>query len=194
MATNEGHRVETMQPNDPSEAMGVNDRVDLARVTAIFYERTRKHWMEEGVTLLDPATTFIDGEVEIGIDTVIYPNTSLQGTSRIGESCRLGPHCTIRDTVMGDRCVVQSSVIEESTLEDEVELGPFNHLRPRSYLETRVHLGNYVEIKESRLGRESRVGHFSYLADSTLGANVKYRCRNHYVQLRRRPKKPDSYR
>ena len=73
---------------------------------------------------------------------------------------------------MGDRCVVQSSVIEESTLEDEVELGPFNHLRPRSYLETRVHLGNYVEIKESRLGRESRVGHFSYLADSTLGANV----------------------
>ena len=79
MATNEGHRVETMQPNDPSEAMGVNDRVDLARVTAIFYERTRKHWMEEGVTLLDPATTFIDGEVEIGIDTVIYPNTSLSG-------------------------------------------------------------------------------------------------------------------
>ncbi len=172
MASSQGRRVETLQPDDSSEALGVNDRIDLARVTAVFYERTRKRWMRHGVTLLDPASIFIDGEVEIGIDTVIYPNTSLQGSTRIGESCSLGPQCTIRDSVIGDRCIVQSSVIEESTLENEIELGPFNHIRPRSYLETKVHLGNYVEIKESRLGRETRVGHFSYLGDSTLDANV----------------------
>ncbi|MFQ5934311.1 MAG: DapH/DapD/GlmU-related protein, partial [Dehalococcoidia bacterium] len=106
------------------------------------------------------------------IDTVISPGTSLQGATRIGEDCRIGPQSIIRDSHIGDRCSIQASVIEESTLEDGVEVGPFSHLRPGSYLEAAVHLGNYVEVKKSRLGRGTRVGHFTYLGDATLGTEV----------------------
>ncbi|MEE9199501.1 MAG: bifunctional UDP-N-acetylglucosamine diphosphorylase/glucosamine-1-phosphate N-acetyltransferase GlmU [Dehalococcoidia bacterium] len=171
-ATSNGHRVETLSPEDPQEAIGVNDRQDLARVTSILYQRARERWMAQGVTLLDPASTFIDSTVEIGIDTTIHPNTTLQGSTRIGEDCQIGPQSIIIDADIGDQCRIKASVIEESTLERGVEVGPFNHIRSGSNLEAGVHLGNYVEVKKSRLGQGTRVGHFTYLGDATLGANV----------------------
>ena len=122
--------------------------------------------------MMDPATTFIDSTVEMDIDTVIYPNTSLQGSTSIGEACHIGPQSIITDSNIGGRCKVRASVIEGSTLENDVDVGPFSHVRPGSHLETDVHLGNYVEVKKSWLGRGTRVGHFTYLGDATLGANV----------------------
>ncbi|MFQ5874598.1 MAG: bifunctional UDP-N-acetylglucosamine diphosphorylase/glucosamine-1-phosphate N-acetyltransferase GlmU, partial [Dehalococcoidia bacterium] len=171
-ASTGGHRVEALSPENPEEAFGINDRSDLARVTGIMYQRNRERWMAQGVTLLDPPTTYIDSTVELDTDTVIYPSTSLQGSTRIGEGCHIGPQSIITDSIIGNRCRVQASVIEESTLEDGVDVGPFSHVRPGSYLEADVHLGNYVEVKKSRLGKGTRVGHFTYLGDATLGAEV----------------------
>lgn len=171
-ASSAGQRVESVSPQDPDEAIGVNDRSDLARIAQIVYRRTRERWMKEGVTLSDPSTTYIDADVELGIDTVIHPGTSLRGNSRIGEGCEIGPQSIITDSVIGDGCRIQASVIEDSTLEKGVEVGPFSHIRPGSHLESNVHLGNYVEVKKSRLGRGTQVGHFTYLGDATLGANV----------------------
>lgn len=171
-ASRGGVTVETIEPGDPVEALGVNDRKDLARAASILYQRARDSLMARGVTLQDPPSTFIDATVEIGIDTIILPYTTITGSTKIGESCQIGPQATIADGTIGNRCRIQGSVIEESTLDDGVEVGPFCHIRPGSHLETGVHLGNYVEVKKSRLGRGTRVGHFTYLGDATLGAKV----------------------
>ena len=171
-ASRGGVTVETIEPDDSAEALGVNDRKDLARAASILYQRARDSLMARGVTLQDPPSTFIDATVEIGIDTIIFPNTTISGSTKIGESCRIGPQATIADGTIGNRCRIQGSVIEESILDDGVEVGPFCHIRPGSHLEAGVHLGNYVEVKKSRLGPGTRVGHFTYLGDATLGANV----------------------
>ncbi len=172
IASGEGQRVESTRPNEPEEAIGVNDRLDLASASRIVYQRNRERWMREGVTLPDPGTVYIDTDVEIDIDTVVHPGTSIGGKSRIAQGCEIGPHSIVTDSVMGDGCRIRASVIEASTLEKNVDVGPYSHVRPGSHLESGVHLGNYVEVKKSRLGRGTRVGHFTYLGDAALGANV----------------------
>jgi bifunctional UDP-N-acetylglucosamine pyrophosphorylase/glucosamine-1-phosphate N-acetyltransferase len=128
--------------------------------------------MLAGVTITDPASAYIDAGVTIGQDTVILPNTMLLGRTTIGEECQIGPGSVVRDTTVGHRCRVTTSVLEESTLEDEVDIGPFSHLRPGAYLETHVHIGNFVEVKNSRMAAGAVSGHFSYLGDATIGADV----------------------
>jgi bifunctional UDP-N-acetylglucosamine pyrophosphorylase/glucosamine-1-phosphate N-acetyltransferase len=128
--------------------------------------------MLAGVTIADPPSTFIDAMVEIGQDTTIAPNTHLQGTTTIGARCEIGPGSMIRDSLVGDGCAVRFSIIEESTLEDGVEMGPYSHLRPGSYLCDGVHIGNFAEVKASRLGRGTKMGHFSYIGDADVGAGV----------------------
>ena len=157
---------------DPSEVMGVNDRRHLARAEAEARNRVRDHWMLEGVTLVDPASTFLDSSVVIGRDTVIQPNTMVLGASTIGEACIVGPSTVIRDSSIGDGSRVVASFVEEATIEESVEVGPFSHLRPGAYLETGVHLGNFVEVKESRLERGVAAGHFSYIGDASIGAGA----------------------
>lgn len=172
LASAAGYVVESMQMGDSSETMGINDRVQLAVAEAAMRQRIRERLMLGGVTMLDPATTYIDAEVVIGQDTIIHPQTTLSGATVIGSGCDIGPGCIIRDTKIADRCRIISSMIEESTIEQGVTIGPFSHLRPGAYIEADVHLGNYVEVKNSRIGRHTQVGHFSYIGDATLGQNV----------------------
>lgn len=171
-AVKQGVRVETETIYDVSQVIGVNTRVQLALAEGVMRERIRERVMLEGATLLEPRSTFIDDDVVIGRDTVILPNTHLQGKTAIGSDCRIGPNALIRDSVIGNSCTIGGSVIESSTLGDEVEVGPFCHLRPGAYLDKHVHLGNYAEVKNSRLGEGVHMGHFSYLGDAQVGAHT----------------------
>ncbi|GBD11394.1 Bifunctional protein GlmU [bacterium HR23] len=169
VALAQGLRVETVGVDDPLEILGVNDREALARAEGVMRLRLCRRWMRQGVSILDPATTYLDATVEIGEDTVLLPGTHLLGTTRIGRECRIGPYAVLQDTVVGDRCVVVASFLEGAVLEEGVDVGPFSHLRPGTYLEKGVHIGNCVEVKNSRLGHGVKSGHFSYLGDATIG-------------------------
>jgi bifunctional UDP-N-acetylglucosamine pyrophosphorylase/glucosamine-1-phosphate N-acetyltransferase len=172
MAVIEGCKVEALMIDVPSEVLGINTRVHLAEAEAVFRQRINQHWMLRGVTIVDPAHTYIEADVALGSDTVIYPNTHLQGKTTIGTGCRIGPNSVIRDSTLGDRCVVSVSVIEESRLDDDVEIGPFARLRKGSDLAAGVHMGNFGEVKNACLGPGTKMGHFSYVGDATIGADV----------------------
>ena len=172
MATAEGQRVEALTTPDPTEVIGINTRAQQARAEAVLRDRIRARWLDAGVTMIDPSSTWIDAEVELGRDTVLYPDTYLQGKTVIGEECVIGPGTLIRDSTVGDRCKIVFSVIEEAVLEEDVDVGPFSHLRRGAYLEAGVHIGNFGEVKNSHLGRGVKMGHFSYLGDATVGEGV----------------------
>lgn len=172
MAIDEGHDVRALTIDDVTEVVGVNTRVHLARAEAILRRRINEGWMLNGVTLIDPETTCIDADVAIGQDTVILPNTHLRGGTRIGRDCVIGPSCWLDDSTVGDGCRLWFSVVEGATIEDEVDVGPFAHLRKGAHLAQGVHMGNFGEVKNSYLGPGTKMGHFSYLGDATLGENV----------------------
>lgn len=172
MAAAEGHEVSCLQVEDPDEVIGVNTRAHLAEAEAALRRRINLQWMLAGVTVVDPATTYIGPEVQIGSDTVILPNTHLQGRTTIGSGCRIGPNSVVRDSTIGDSCVVEASVVEQAILETGVDVGPFSHLRPGARLMEGVHVGNFAEIKNSTLGPGTKMGHFSYAGDATFGAGV----------------------
>ena len=128
--------------------------------------------MEAGVEIVDPATTYIGEGVEIGARSIIFPNTTITGETIVGRNCHIGPNTVIVDSRIGDDCEIFASVIEGAALEAGVDIGPFSHLRPDSYLEAGVHIGNFVEVKGSHLGRGTKAGHFSYIGDAKVGADV----------------------
>ena len=172
IAVAEGQSVEALRISDVTEVLGINDRSHLAQAEAVMRQRINERWMLEGVTLLAPALTFIDAAVEICQDTVIYPNTYLEGATAIGRQCRLGPNTIVRDSIIGDGCTIEASVVEGAVLEDGVDVGPFSHLRKGAHLAQGVHVGNFGEIKNSYLGPGVKMGHFSYLGDATVGQDV----------------------
>ncbi len=171
-AAAEGRSAAAVSVEDPIEAIGINTRAHLAQAETALRARVNRRWMEAGVTMLDPETTYIGLEVEIGPDTEILPNTILEGRTQIGEGCVIGPNTVVHDSEIGDRCQIQASVLEGATLEAEVLIGPFAHLRPGAHLERGVHMGNFGEVKNSRLKRGVRMGHFSYIGDATIGEAV----------------------
>jgi bifunctional UDP-N-acetylglucosamine pyrophosphorylase/glucosamine-1-phosphate N-acetyltransferase len=154
------------------ETIGINNRVQLAAAEQLLKQRVLERHMYAGVTIVDPANTYIDEEVQIGVDSVILPGTMITGKTIIGAECRIGPGSVIDQSVIGDRCIVRNSVIEEATLEGDVSVGPFSHCRPGAYLGRGVHMGNFAEVKNSSLGEGTQVGHFSYLGDATVGDHV----------------------
>ena len=164
--------VEANLTEDPAELMGVNDRLQLSQVEEILRQRIREQWMLSGVTMPHPAAVYIDAGASIGQDTVILPNTSIVGSSVIGEDCEIGPNSVIRDSTIGRGCRATASVLEEATMEDGANIGPFSHLRPGAYLESGVHLGNFVEVKESRFASGAVMGHFGYVGDASIGAGT----------------------
>jgi len=172
VAISEGLSVYGLVVDDPDEVIGVNTRVHLSEAEVALRRRINRRWMLDGVTLRDPATTYISEEAVIGQDTVIEPNTHILGQTKIGAECQMGPNAVISDSNVGDRCIVNSSVIESSTLEEDVTIGPYGHLRPGAYLERGVHMGNFGEVKNSRLGAETHMGHFSYIGDAQIGEDV----------------------
>jgi len=174
LAAAEGLSVQALTVEDPAEAIGVNTRLHLAEAEAILRQRVNRAWMLAGVTLIDPAATYIEPDVRIGPDTAIWPNTFLQGHTEVGEGCTIGPNAILRDTRVGNRCKVLASVLEKALLEDDVEIGPFGHLRKGAHLANGVHMGNFGEVKESYVGPGTKMGHFSYIGDTTIGpkANI----------------------
>jgi bifunctional UDP-N-acetylglucosamine pyrophosphorylase/glucosamine-1-phosphate N-acetyltransferase len=172
MASRQGAGVASVTAEDTQETLGVNTRVQLAEAEAVMRQRVRERWMLAGVTMPDPASVYIDCAAELGQDTAVFPNTHIVGASRVGQECEIGPNSIIDGCVIGDRCRVVASVLEGSTLEDEVEVGPFSHVRPGTHLEREVHVGSYAELTRSRLGRGTKSGHFSYIGDAEVGANV----------------------
>ncbi len=177
VAVAEGERdgrwpVQAVGASDPAEAMGVNDRVQLAEAERVARQRVLRELMMSGVTITDPATTYVEAGVEVGADTVLLPGTHLRGRTRVGAECVIGPNTSISDSEIGDHCRVQWSVVEGSRMDSHSDAGPFTHLRPGTHIESHVHLGNFVEAKSTRIGSGSASGHFSYLGDADVGRNV----------------------
>ena len=174
VAVEEGAALLPVPAVDPDEVRGINDRAQLAQAEAILRGRINRRHLLAGVSLADPAATYIDAGVAIGRDTMIEPNTHLRGATTVGERCHLGPNTVLRDAAVGDRCRIVASTVEGATMETEVEVGPYSHLRPGAYLCAGVHVGNFAEVKDARLGRGVKMGHFSYIGDADVGdeANI----------------------
>jgi bifunctional UDP-N-acetylglucosamine pyrophosphorylase / glucosamine-1-phosphate N-acetyltransferase len=171
IASSQGRKIVTVS-GTLDETIGINDRVQLAAAERLLRLRVLDRLMYAGVTIIDPASTYIDADVEVGPDTVILPGTIITGKTRIGSMCRIGPGTTIDQSVLGNDCIVRNSVLEETTLEDGVRIGPFSHCRPGAYLARNVRMGNFGEVKNSYIGAETDMHHFSYVGDATVGEHV----------------------
>lgn len=158
---------------NPLEAIGINTRIDLAMANEFLRNQKARELMLSGVTLLDPKTTYIEKMVEIGRDTVIYPNCMIQGKTRIGERCLIESNVKIVESTIGNDVTIRScSVITESMIEDGVSIGPFAHLRPKTEIRSKAKIGNFVEVKKSIIGRGSKANHLTYIGDSVVGEDV----------------------
>ena len=173
-AVTQGRVVESLTLDDPSEGMGCDDRVELARAERIIRTRKVEELMLAGVTIRDPQTTYVDDTAQAGRDTEIHPGTFLRGNTLVGADCLIGPGTEIVDSAIGDGCVVRQSVIEHSRLGKSVTVGPFSHIRQEAVVGDGAHIGNYAEIKNSRIGANTLMGHFGYLGDVDVGdgANI----------------------
>ncbi len=172
LAVKDGLSVCGIRLEDPAEAIGINTRVHLAEAEAVMRKRINESWMEKGVTMIDPARTYIEASVEIGADTIIYPDTYLRGKTSVGSGCAIGPNTIIEDSKIGASCTILASVLEGAVVEDHVGMGPFCHLRKNAHLGPHVHMGNFGEVKDSYLGAGTKMGHFSYIGNATIGEDV----------------------
>lgn len=172
MAREEGRAVAALRVAEPLEVIGVDHRGKLAQAEAEMRRRINQALMLRGVTLVDPQTAYIEAGVEIGADTVVWPNTLLQGKTHIGQRCTIGPGSVIRDSTIGDDCRVELSVVEQAVMEEGSDVGPFGHLRKGARLGPGAHMGNFGELKNAHLGPGAKMGHFGYLGDAEVGAEA----------------------
>ena len=172
LAAKDGLPVQAVVHDDWIETIGINTRVHLAEAEAAMRKRINEGHMLNGVSMPDPASTYIESGVSIGADTIIMPNTHLQGKTSIGKGGVIGPNAIIRDSAIGDRCKVLAAVMEGAVLEDDVDIGPFARLRKGAHLARHVHMGNFGEVKDSYLAPGVKVGHFSYIGNAHIGANT----------------------
>ena len=172
LAVKDGLAVQALVEDDLIETIGINTRVHLAEAEAAMRQRINCEHMLNGISITDPASTYIDVGVEIGKDTLIMPNTYIHGNTVIGSGNVLGPNTIIHDSRIGDRCKVLASVMEGAELEDNIDIGPFARLRKGAHLAKGVHMGNFGEVKESYLGPGVKMGHFSYIGNTTIGENT----------------------
>ncbi len=172
LAVQAGLPVQALVSQDLTESIGINTRVHLAEAEAAMRARINRNHMLAGVTIVNPADTYIDSDVMIGQDTVIWPNTYLHGKTVIGAECIIGPNTIAGDTTVGDGCTILAAVMEKAVVEDNVSIGPFARLRKGAHLCKGVHMGNFGEVKDSTLGPGTKMGHFSYLGNATIAADV----------------------
>ena len=158
------------------ETLGVNSRVQLAEVEAILRKRINNKHLENGVTIIDPNTTYIGIDVEIGQDTIIYPGNVLEGNTVIGKNCMLYPNSRINNSVIGEDVEIQSSVILESEIGNNTTVGPFAYIRPQSVIGKNVRIGDFVEIKKSTIGNNTKVSHLTYVGDAEVGEGCNFGC------------------
>ncbi|WEV70637.1 bifunctional UDP-N-acetylglucosamine diphosphorylase/glucosamine-1-phosphate N-acetyltransferase GlmU [Lactobacillus sp. ESL0785] len=173
---NHGEHVGAYKMPDFSESLGVNDRIALAQATKIMQKRINEEHMRNGVSFVDPATAYIDADVEIGCDTVIEANVVIKGKTVIGNDCLITTGSRIVDTKIGNHVTVTSSTLENATMADHTDIGPNSHLRPNAVICSGAHVGNFVEIKNATIGENSKVGHLTYVGDATLGKDVNVGC------------------
>lgn len=169
-------RVNAMIVDDPDETMGVNDRVDLAKAQKWMYRRTCEKHMRNGVTIVDPDTTYIDTDVTIGADTVLYPNVILQGNTVIGRKVQILSNSFLRNAQIGDEAVIDSSKIVESSVGKRTMIGPMSHLRNHTEVAEDCRIGNFVEFKNSCFGAGSKCAHLTYVGDADVGKGVNFGC------------------
>lgn len=161
---------------DKQEILGVNSRVQLEEARRIIQDRINLFHMENGVTLINPSSIYIENDVVIGRDTVIYPQNLITGNTKIGENCIIHSENKILNSIIKDDVVIKSSFIEDSFIDEKTTIGPYAHLRPKSKLGKKVKIGNFVEVKNSTMGTGSKASHLSYVGDSDIGNDVNIGC------------------
>lgn len=171
-----GLKTKALVVDDPDETMGVNDRVDLAKAQAWMKRHTNEHHMLQGVTIIDPEHTYIDVDVEIGKDTIIYPNVYIQGKTKIGERVEILPNSFLRNAIIGNDVQIDSSKVVESQVDAHTTLGPMSHLRANTHIHENCRIGNFVEFKNSDFGEGSKCAHLTYIGDSDFGKKINVGC------------------
>ncbi len=172
LASSGGRRVVAVSAPRAELAMGINDRVGLAAAERLLRAEIAERHMRNGVTIVDPGSTFIDATVEIAQDARIEPWSVLAGATRIGPDAVIGPHAQLRDASIGARSTVWSSVVEASSVAEDVQIGPYSHVRPGCLIGPRSRIGNYAELKKTTVGADTQQHHFSYLGDAEVGDSV----------------------
>lgn len=168
--------VETVKTDDPNEALGINSRQELSVAESIMRDRKRKQLMSDGVTLIDPPSTFVDFDVEIGQDTVIMPFSIIANGTKIGRECLIGPNVDIDNCRIGDGNRIKECHMVEATVGSNCCIGPYCYMRPGTVVADHVKLGDFVEIKNTTIGEGTKVPHLSYIGDSTVGSRVNIGC------------------
>ena len=171
-----GKKVGGVATADSDMIMGINSRRQLAEAENIMRQRILNKLMDDGVTIMDPVSTFIEKGVEIGQDTVIYPYTWLEGTTKIGEDCQIGPNVRLTNVRIGNTAELQFVYGHDCEVQDNVVIGPYVHLRPYTVIGDNVKIGNFVEVKNSHVGTGSKLPHLSYIGDSDIGSSVNIGC------------------
>jgi len=172
-----GERVEALLIDDAEEAMGINDQVQLAESGGIMRQRINDAHQRAGVSLIDPAATYIDADVTIGAGTVIHPGVHLRGRTKVGSGCEIEPGAVVTDCSIGDRVHIKpGSVLSESSVGNDCAIGPMAHLRPGTVLAGSNKIGNFVETKKAVIGEKSQASHLTYIGDASLGKNVNVGC------------------
>lgn len=171
-----GERVSAYMTEANEEALGVNSRAQLAEAERLLRERTNKRLMADGVTLIDPATTYVDSSVKVGRDTILHPGTVLEGNTVIGENCEIGPYTRLTNVTVGDDTVIHFTYAHDCAIANGADVGPYVHLRPNTEIGDKVHIGNFVEVKNSIVGEGTKFPHLSYIGDSDVGSGVNIGC------------------
>ncbi|WHX40683.1 bifunctional UDP-N-acetylglucosamine diphosphorylase/glucosamine-1-phosphate N-acetyltransferase GlmU [Mesobacillus sp. AQ2] len=173
---NQGETVSAYVTDNFAETLGVNDRVALAEAERTMKKRINEFHMRNGVSIIDPDNSYIGPDVSIGQDTVIFPGTTLSGSTVIGSECQIGPNTEISSCEIGNNTVIRQSAAFDSKIGSEVNIGPFAHIRPASDIHDEVKIGNFVEIKKAVFGKGSKASHLSYIGDAEVGADVNIGC------------------
>lgn len=171
----EGQKVGAM-PIPFEETMGVNSRLQLSQAEKVLRKRINEKHMVNGVTLIDPEATYIDVDVEIGSDTIIYPGNIIEGNTVIGGKCTLYPGSRITSSVIGDEVTIQNSVVLNSSIGEKTTVGPYAYVRPHSVIGKSARIGDFVEIKKSVIGDGTKVSHLTYIGDAEIGRNCNFGC------------------
>ena len=173
---NEGKRVDAIAIEESDDIAGVNSRVQLAGVTQVMKKRINEKHMANGVTLVDPANTYIEADVVIGKDTIIEPGCMLQGNTVIGENCRIGYNSKLTNMTIKDHVDIEVSVLTESFVDEGTHVGPFAYVRPNSHIGKNIKVGDFVEIKNANIGDGTKISHLTYVGDADVGENVNFGC------------------
>lgn len=171
-----GEKVNAMTIGDVTEFFGVNNRVQLAQANKIMQKRINEKHMLNGVTIIDPTDTYIADDVEIGMDTIIYPDCVLEGKTVIGDDCKIGPDTRLTDMTLAPNVTIQYTVAMESEIGSGTKVGPFAYIRPNSKIGENIKIGDFVEVKNSVIGNGTKVSHLTYIGDSDVGERINFGC------------------